>query len=358
MLIKKKSSKGFILPLAMIIIFAITTLLIKLITRVSVSLPLKTMILEREQAKQVALMGVKIVQAQLSACMSDDPADAKGYGGQVKQEWTKEFLTILNTWQTFTLQEKSDGVEGTIKIYVSSEEGKIPVNALWDFKNKKFIEKNILDVKALLGSVVLSQQGGNKEGKDGEGSSSSSILEALEKVLKTVNDPLEDITQLLTESSFRKLSPTSPDDTLFAPLQPTDIILGDLFTVAQNTPMIQPLLFSSSVKAIFGLQHKSSDKEKQAEGLKNLVEKLKDTVDWSQQWNDLIAKSYGKTYDKLSTVLTKTFNPAVGASLKSLISVVSYGKVGNITQKVLAILSQELDSNNCVMYNIRKLYWL
>jgi len=349
MLINKQNSQGFILPLAMIIIFSITAVLIKLMTRISVSLPLKTMVLEREQAKQVALMGVKIIQAQLSGCVKEE---------KEKQAWTKEFLTTLNTWQTFTLQEKTDGIEGSVKIYVSSEEGKIPINALWDFKNKKFIDKNIVDVKELLGSVMLTQQGGNKKDEENSGNSSSSILEALEKILKTVNDPLEDITQLLSEASFRRLSPTSPDDTLFAPMQPSSIILGDLFTVARTEPTIQPLLFSSSVKAIFGLQQTNTDKEKRAEELKNLVDKLKDSVDWSNQWNDLVAKSYGKTYDKLSTVLTKTFNPAVGASLKSLISVVSYGKVGNVTQKVLAVLSQELDSNKCVMYNIRKLYWL
>lgn len=357
MFIKKNRSMGFILPLAMIIVFSITAVVIRLMTRAMVNLPLKTMVLEREQAKQIALMGVNVVRAQLTGCVQQD---------KEKKEWYEKFLTILNCWQTFTLQEKSDGIEGLIQVYVSSEEGKIPLNAFWDFKNKKFVEKNIVDVKALLGSLFLAQQGGNS--KEQGTSTTSSILEALEKVLKNIDDPLEDITQLLTEESFKKLMPASPDDTLFAPARPKSsdkpakhpsIILGDLFTVNRNEPTIQPLFFSSSVKAILELQQPSDDKEKKKEALKNILEKLKDPVDWSKQWNDLLAKFYGKTYDKLSAALTKIFNPSVEASsLKSLISVVSYGKVGNVTQKVLALLSAELAPNNCVTYNIRKLYWL
>lgn len=350
----KQCTYGFILPLAMMIIFAISALILQLMTRSTAMLPLRQVVLEREQAQQLALMGVRIVQAQLTACIKEE---------QEKQAWYTHLLTSLNQWQTFVLKEKVDGIDGSIKVYMSSEEGKIPLNALWDFKNKKFTENSTLNAKALLKDLVITQEGGEQKA-NAHASKQSSMLEALERSFKRIAGPFEDVTQLLSEPTFTGLKPSSPEDTLFA--QPysankqggASIILGDLFTIYRSDSMIQPLLFSSSIKTIFGLQT-ISDEKKQEDALKNLIDKLKDSIDWKNQWNELLAPLYGKTYDTITPEFKKMFNSAVSASsLKSIISVVSYGNIGDTTQKVLAFLAPELDSNKCVTYSIRRLYWL
>lgn len=333
--------QGYILPLAIIIIFSISAVLVRLLTRTTAMIPVKRMVVEREQAKQLALMGVTLVQAQLNAPMKTE---------KDKKAFYEQLLLKLNRWQTFTFKEDVDGLDGQLQLYISSEDGKIPLNALWDFEKKKFVAADKVDVKQLLGNVGFKQRGAKQQER--------ALVDELERVLKKYDHPLEDITQLFDDSYFKGLAaqwlPTPPKKEDKEP-EKGQALLSDFFTVERADATIQPLLFSTSVKEVFELTQAPADEKKYEEDIKKITGSLKDSINWQAQWNDLLSKPYGQKYEKLTPAFSKLFNNAVGASL---ISVVCYGNVGTVTQKVLALLAQNTQQDGRVMYNIRKLYWL
>jgi hypothetical protein len=340
----KKITAGYILPLSMIIIFSISAVIVRLLVRSTAMAPVKKMVLEREQAKQLALMGVTIAQAQLIAPMKKE---------KEKQEFYKNLLLKSNRWQTFALQEELDGIDGKIQIYISCEDGKIPLNALWDFEKKKFVGVEKIDVKNLLSHVGFMQRGSKKQER--------ALVEELERVLKKYEHPLEDITQLFDDPYFKGLAsqwlpkpPVLKKDEQVSAVK-VEPLLSDFFTVERADATLQPLFLSPSVKHVFELSQVSADEQKYEEDVKKIVGSLKDSVNWQNQWNELLSKPYGQKYEKLLPAFTKLFNTAVGASV---ISVVCYGNVGAVTQKVLAILSQNNEQDGRVAYGIRKLYWL
>lgn len=339
-------SSGYILPLAMIIIFSISAVIVRLMVRSTAMIPVRKMVLEREQAKQLALMGVTIVQAQLTGKIKTE---------KEKQKFYKQMLLNLNRWQTFALQEEVDGIDGQIQIYMSCEDGKIPLNALWDFEKKKFVPSDKIDVKKLLAHVGFGQRGSKKQDRF--------LVDELERVLKNYEHPLEDVTQLFDDTYFKGLAsqwlPSPPrkkeDQSGGTSTSKVEPLLSDFFTVERSDATVQPLFFSASVKEVFELNQAPSDDKKYEEDVQKIISSLKDSLDWKTQWNTLLSKPYGQQYEKLLPAFSKLFNTAVGASV---ISVVCYGNVGAVTQKVLAILSQNIEQDGRVMYNIRKLYWL
>lgn len=339
----KKTTSGYILPLAMIIIFSISAVIVRLLVRSTALIPVRKMVLEREQAKQLALMGVTLVQAQLNVPVKTE---------KEKQAFYTTLLMHVNRWQTFALHEEADGIDGQIHIYMSSEDGKIPLNALWDFEKKKFVAQDKVDVKKLLGTVTLGSRGSKKDER--------AIIDELERALKKHEHQLEDITQLFDEAYFKGLavrwlpSPPHKKETQESEAK-VEILLSDVFTVERGDATVQPIMLSASVKKIFEMTQAPADEKKYEEDVKKIVSGIKDSMNWQTQWNDLLAKPYGQKYEKLLPSFSKLFTTAVGASV---ISVVCYGNVGTVTQKVLAILSQNNDQDGRVMYTIRKLYWL
>lgn len=329
---------GFILPLTIIIVFAISTLMIRLLTRATALAPVQRMVFDREQAKQIALMGVTLVQAQLTGPFKSE---------KDKQTWYKEFFKNLNQWQTFTLKQKADGIDATIQLYMSCEQGKIPLNALWDFKEKKWIAVDKLDVKKLLANLILSRSGNQEK-----------VLEPLEAALKKFDKPVEDLTALFVHDYFKGLAPE------FYPLPASaeqggekpkkELNFADVFTVGTSELTLQPPFLSAGVQAAFDLK-KVSEEKKIEDAMKKVIEGLKDSLEWKTAWDQLMFPLYGKKYESLPQPLTKLFSSTVGASE---ISVVSYGKVGNVTQKLLVLLNQNLESDGRVTYAIKKLYWL
>ena len=47
-------------------------------------------------------------------------------------------LPIINRWQEFKLVKKTDGIDGVIRVCIMSENGKVNLNQIFDFKTKKF----------------------------------------------------------------------------------------------------------------------------------------------------------------------------------------------------------------------------
>jgi hypothetical protein len=114
---------------------------------------------------------------------------------------------------------------------------------------------------------------------------------------------------------------------------------------------MNPWLLSDSIRALFALKRSeaSDSNEKQIEQLlKNLKSVSGDlkTV-WEQSLEKLYAKEFKALPNELTTLLAKKFHVAT-------FSVLSYGTVGKITQKVLAII----EAQGPVKFIVKKLYWL
>src|SRR5690606_18056883 len=112
----------------------------------------------------------------------------------ITQESIAYFVPRINRWQTFSLTEEKDGINGTIQICLMSEEGKININRIYDFEKKKFIGEGNKqeDWKILLQEIFnqIEKQANTK-----------GLFEAFTAFLKKQDGPLDDVTQLLQNST-------------------------------------------------------------------------------------------------------------------------------------------------------------
>jgi hypothetical protein len=112
--------------------------------------------IKREQAKLLALSGIQVGMAQLASFGSIQekkegvaPTTATmlrtGFVSATEaaqKQFLSELLPLLNQWQQFKLTKSADGIDGEIAIAITSEAGKINLNAIYDFTKRKFKGEN------------------------------------------------------------------------------------------------------------------------------------------------------------------------------------------------------------------------
>src|SRR5689334_14735667 len=154
---------------------------------------------ERAVARQLALGGIEWARTILARPRKEEKK--KGKEGAEKQTLSPDMQDLLmlfpaiNRWQNFELKKESDGIDATIRICISSEEGKINLNSVWDFKQKKFkdsppqgsTEKIIQELSVKLETFQV-----------------KGFREGVSQFLKKQKGPLSDITQLLEDEYFKK----------------------------------------------------------------------------------------------------------------------------------------------------------
>ena len=149
-----QSKKGYILILTMLMIAGITAIVTYIFNRGMVQVSFANTVIIREKAKMLALGGLQVALAQLSYQKPQQKEDNKSQKVPAapgvsqapqqnpQQEATKELLTTilpaLNRFQIFELHEPLDGIDGVLSICIMSEEGKINLNEIFDFKTQKF----------------------------------------------------------------------------------------------------------------------------------------------------------------------------------------------------------------------------
>ena len=99
------------------------------------------------------------------------------------------------------------------------------------------------------------------------------------------------------------------------------------------------------------MQYGDEKKEK----LRILVEKVQSKMNWPASWDTLLAPIYGKKFAQLDQQLMTLFGAVGGART---FSVVCYGKFGEQSQGVCALLQRRLGKDNRAFYVIRRLYWI
>jgi len=340
-----KKNPGFVLILAVLITAVMTIAVTTLINRALVFGRITSTLQKREQARLLALSGIQIALAQLAATSEQKNSDTKKTsppGQSPPPEPIKSvpgLLKIINRWQQFNFTQESDNLDGSCQLYIASEQGKININALYDFKKKQFIKQGSFDGLKLcqfIGGRLSSFMTSNK------------FVEALKSALKEHTEPLQDITQLLTQTQFAAFK-----NNIF--LEPnSNMALLDLFTAGTHT-LVQPWFLSRSLCSVIEIPCIG---ELDIKKIENFLKTLqpKDMTPWSERWNTTVAPVYGKQWSALSPDVQILFNQKLETDA---FSIISYGTFGGIVEKIYAIVYKQQGSRDKPgAYCIKKLYWI
>ncbi len=165
----KRQQDGYILVLTLVVLGLVVIIASQLFYLSSGFTSFARVSVRREKAKLLALSGVRIAQAQLFVQAEQKKQGGPGQAGPEQTATSepqeqgkgkpatqnkasaesknnlrllKQVLPILNTWQTTTFTEKKDGFTGSVKTYVSCEDGKISLNVLLGMMTQKGLQKN------------------------------------------------------------------------------------------------------------------------------------------------------------------------------------------------------------------------
>jgi len=352
----KGQKHGYILILTLMMIATATVIGTYIFIRGSSYVPYMRTMIEQEKAQALALGGVQVAVSQLSytqnkqASSAQQPANQQNKQQDQKKELLMTILPIINRWQIFPLKEKVDGVSGDINVCLMCEDGKINLNDIYDFQKHVFKganqqkgdwQKIMKDIMSRVGQLV----GG------------ADLFSALEKFLKKQQYQLNDVTQLLNIKEFAVFK-----DKVFYQPSPEQaqgkiaLYLTDLFTVHSSGAKLEPWLLSDSLLGVLKLKQAAPGQiASRKKSVKKWLTNFKPTVQWNKDWNKVLKPIYGKDLPKtIESVLSSTFEP-------QWFSVLSYGKVGRVTARCMAIMQLvKRASNGKTGYDvsIRKLYWL
>jgi hypothetical protein len=349
----KRMGHGFIIVLTMMLISASVLLVSLVINRVSAYRRMGNLFNEGAKARMIALGGIEIAMSQLAQLNTDQKQQEPKASDSEKKEKEKDhakkeaekakavatvLLDYVNTWQTFQLKQGVEGIDGECKLYISSEEGKINLNGLYDTQKKKFVTLGTVDGKQFCEFIseklkpLLERQ--NQKPID--------LGSLIEDFFKN-HQSLDDITELF-ESTLKGI-------TLFVEPDMKTVAFMDLFTTLSPKNTIDPLVISAALGKVIGLNRTKDAKKIPPDELLKLIKQEK--IEWEKSWQPLLATIYGKEYSVLPTeikpFLATRFEP-------TLWSVVSYGKVGSVTSKVCALIEKNKKSDQ--PFQVKKLYWL
>jgi hypothetical protein len=281
--------------------------------------------IRKSRARISALNGITLALTQLNKkeVATKDAKDEKPKSDQVL--FLQKMLPILNQWQTFHLTEKLDGINATIKIYLSCEDGKIPLSALFDEKEKK-INKDFLPLLKKIG---------------GERKSSGPDFSA--KLINMISrKTLDDASQLYSCSDLPFfISPADEKTKTRKEGYYQHDALTDLFSTWNTEKKINPLFLSAGCKKIFNIKNPfSSAKDDKNE--KSFYDQIAQTI--GTQW--------GSDWSKNSTHLTTLYKtdvtlPAETHSILSeviepkVFSVLSCGIVNGTEQRIYAVMHRK-----------------
>ena len=276
--------------------------------------------IKRTKAQLLAQNGLTLAIAQLTQQLE---TKKNAVDSNPKVEALEKTLAILNRWQLFPLTKELDGTQGTIKVYISCEDGKIPLQNLIDPATKKMVKP----FQELLKNMYPS---GDKKPKD--------RTPALAAFLQKKDTLLEDPTQILPffELPLVINQPNPKAKTHSAP----QTTLLDVFSAWNTTGKINPLFFSRSCSTLLKLKA-STPATRDDKDQKELYHRIAETVskewgsDWEKNWSAL-TPLYGAK-PQMSAETTSLFSEAVEPTV---FSVVSCGIVQGVEQRLYAIIQK------------------
>ncbi len=323
---------------------------------------------EREKAKILARSGIAIALSQLSLCdktmikswgkSNEEIAEKRKDPIQRQKYLLKVLLTVVNRWQVFECTEKNDGIEGTIKIAIVCEDGKLPLQALLNYEKREYVRL------------------GNAKQKDGKEflidfferykkyADDQDLMPVFEEWFKKTGYYLIDVTQLMTIDGFKKIR----NQLFFTPQEAIGddtseeknekktkkrVFLTDAMTLEVETPMMCPFLFSESIKVLYDLC--KGTRFFSQEQIDEIIENVSlQSISWQQVWDTYCKDVYGKDFKSLpedfALLLSTKFEPKA-------FSVVCYAKAGRVEQKLVALITRNFTKQGEI-FEIKRIYWL
>lgn len=321
----------------------------------------KTMV-DREKARQLAYGGIQLAISQLSVQEKPEKkeeehtgilpnekesADAKSSGGGKAKDGEKKaeqpsdgkqllkvLLPNMGRLQKFNLKQNIDGITGALGIMITSEEGKININRMYDFEKHKFVgepvpgskqeakdETNMKKMLQELFGQIREQMGADLFGE-------------FEKFLKERKYPVNDVTELLTIKGFDAFKNNIFYDPTIADQKASKLYLTDIFTVSSSKQSIEPWLISNSLASLLKLQRNPE----KAPATDELLKAFKEKSDWKNDWNKSLKNLYGVEFAGLPKFIVPLLNPVFDPKM---FSVFSYATVGSVTVRLIALLERE-----------------
>ncbi len=364
---------GYMLVFCLMMIGLVTAMVTSIVNRARVHAVTMSIMLEREKARALALSGLELAKSFLANPVETEKGEEKAEAAQAGKPGEPEkqkdpaqegrnFLSVvlpnLARYQKFTVMEGGKPY-GTIKINMGCESGKINLNKIYDFSKHAFIGEGDkqLDIKPFIEQVCSAIE----KSQDSKG-----LFEKLSSLLHDRKFPLNDVTEVLTSKEFGVafqnavfLNPVDdekkPEKKEGEKEAPPLLYLTDIFTVFSKDASIDPWLLSPSLKQILGLKQPTKEQEKV---INESLQKFSLSATWATDWNQKLAPLYGKDFATLppsfAAMLSTKFEPMV-------FSVVSYGSIKNISEKLYAIIERKKSSKkDGPLYEIvvKRLYWL
>ncbi len=376
---KSRHTSGYIMIFALMLVGVLTGVATFVALRSSIFTPRIKQSEDFLQARLLAYSGIEIVCAQLTEWLTEKKQEGQEQTGQQNQtrngpanlglnnqkkksplvQIFEKLLPKLNVWQELKLNTKEHGVNGVIKTCITAESGKIDLNALWDFKQKRFVfegqEKN--PTAAYAGLIPTAPA--PKElwadifKKIEQLSGGTNLLTALGEYFKKRGFIINDPTDLLMIKEFEVFQYRQ----FYNPDEPNTIALSDIFTTVYQDRMIDPILFSSSMKKILDIPVDSEKKD-----ITELLNAYNDQANWKSDWNKILRSWYEKDFNNLPKGIESILSRK---SVPKLFSVLSYAIIGKTTVKMLAIVQLDKKEkksdgkkSEVVEVTIRNLFWL
>lgn len=343
---------GYILALTLMILALAIIITTQMFNKGMVHSVYAKTVMDREKGKQLALGGVQVALSMLALDQTTTQLQQQQQQSQEYKAVIKKIVPSLNRWSAFDLKEEREGIDAKLMVCISSEQGKININQMYDFKNKKFVGQDQPkgDMKKVMQSVFKAIK--EEVGKD--------LFLPFEAFLKELGRPLYDVTELLAIKEFAVFK----DAVFYEPPVPTEskkkrtIYLTDIFTVDSSNAQLQPWLLSDSMCALLQLKRaQAGDIKQRAEEINNLMKDVKQEYSWQTDWDKMLKPLYEKEF----TSLPKDINSLLSPQFESnIFSVLTYGKVGEIEQRLYAIIQRKAsdEKQHGQAYVVKKMYWL
>ncbi|OQA36456.1 MAG: hypothetical protein BWY54_00018 [Candidatus Dependentiae bacterium ADurb.Bin331] len=346
---------GYILVLTIMVLAIAVAIVSHLFYRGSVQVAFDKTIIEREKAKQLAFGGIQLALSQLSVLDTSTTTTQNEKSSNIDPliESIKKIVPQLNVWQELSLTKEKEGIDGEIKLCIVCENGKIDINQWFDFSKKKFINEGSKDQPDAKKIMQIIFAGMKKFTNDKD------LFEVFEKFLKQRQYKLNDISELFEIPEFAKIFKTT---LFYEPPQKGDektkrpLFLSDVFTIFSGQAALQAWLLSDSILGVLNFNRANPNREKRAKEVEALLKDYSKGMQPMQLWQKAMQTLYGKEMKDIPKEALAMLNPKFEPTV---FSVLCYGKVGAIVQKICAIIEKRKTTElNGAPFAIKRLYWL
>lgn len=340
---QKQQSEGFVLVLVLLVISILILLGTQLYYRATTNTLFSTSLLKRERAKVLALSGIELAK---SFFIFDDESENRAKENISNKEESKQgneaeyykrlFIKLfpyINVWQEYKFDD-----ENIIKFCICCEDGKININQFFDFGAGKFKSNDDEVVFKKIFEYLASK------------SDSRVKYSEFVNFLKNRKYQLNDVTEILNAKDFDYFK----DNIFLKNSSQNGIILTDLFTIYSSKKEMQPIFLSRSVLELFGMKFSDKDPKALSKIAAENAKDFKQKFNWPSDWGKLLEQKYGKNYSSIPKEYSKLFDSNF---VPKNFSVISYGIVDGIEQKVYAILHFDKIQDKVIL-TLKRLYWI